>query len=150
MMTSLQFQPPSSVNDSLTLHKLTDRLITSLLPRATLSKSVIVNDINTELHANADQELLASVLSCLLHNAIVYSPASSIRVSAKAFGYITLLHVRTNDTQQSELFCGSLNQLQPLAEKLGGCITVTNNSIQGATLAFTFINPAAVLDEEKC
>jgi hypothetical protein len=150
MKTSLQFQPPASFNDSLTLHKLTDLLIISLLPRTTFLKSIVVNDINTELHANADQELLASVLSCLLHSAIVYSPASSIRVSAKAFGYITLVHVRTNDTQQLELFSDSLYQLQPLAEKLGGCITVTNNSIQGATLAFTFINPAAVLEEEKC
>jgi hypothetical protein len=150
MMTSLQFQPPTSPNDSLTLHKLANRLIISLLPRATFLKSIIVNDISTELHANADQELLASVLSCLLHSAIVYSPASCIRISAKAFGYVTLVHVRTNDPQEAEPFSESLNQLQPLAEKLGGCITVTNNSDHGATLAFTFINPGTVLDKEKC
>src|SRR5579871_2456614 len=148
MTTGLQLHPQVSSDAQFSLHKLADKLIVSLLPKTTSQKSIIVNDIGEELFTNTDQQLLASVLSSLLDTAIQYAPASCIRVSAKAFGYITLVHVRTNEPHMEEIFAAPLDEFQKIAEKLGGCITISNNNLRGTTMAFTFINPLDVPENE--
>ncbi|MBS1917501.1 MAG: HAMP domain-containing histidine kinase [Bacteroidetes bacterium] len=149
MITGLPLQPQIPSDAQFSLHKLADKLIVSLLPKTTLQKSIIINDIGDDLYTNADQQLLASVVSSLLDNAIQYVPSSCIRVSAKAFGYITLVHVRTSGPHLEELFAASLSSFQPIAEKLGGCITISNNNLRGTTMAFTFINPIEVPEFEE-
>jgi hypothetical protein len=45
-----------------------------------------------------------------------------------------------NDIRHDHAISAGLHQIQPLAEKLGGCISITNNRIKGTTVAFTFLN----------
>ncbi|MES1223073.1 MAG: hypothetical protein ABUT20_46700 [Bacteroidota bacterium] len=149
-MTSELLHPESVVaGPELSLHNLTDKLIISLLPKSTKQKNIIINDISEELTANADEQLLAAVMGCLLQTAVAHASSSCIRVSAKAFGYITLVHIRSNEVYNEEISDDYMRRLQPLAEKLGGCITVTNSNLRGTTMAFTFINPAT-FSREAC
>lgn len=123
-----------------TLRQLVDQLSLCLLPQVVRQKILIVNDIQQELFVNTDKNILASVISSLLNITILHSQNSCIRVSAKYFGNITLVHVTNNDRSLEGVIAHSLKQIQPLAEKLGGCVEVTNNKTKGTTVAFTFNN----------
>lgn len=141
MQNGTLFTPRSATGKSLPLRKLVDQLVVSLLPRTTELRTLIVNDISQELEVSTDQHILASVLCCLLYNTVTHSESNCIRISAKAFGYTTLVHVR-NNCRENEMLIVVINEARPLAEKLGGCISVTNNDASGTTIAFTFLNPA--------
>jgi hypothetical protein len=123
------------------LHKLVDELLTSLLPRASALKSSIVNDINQELQVNTDQNLLASVLGSLLYNTVSHSWSNRIRVSANVYDLVTHVRVRNNIRENEKQLLDNLCQIQPLAEKLGGSISITDNMLNGTTIGFSFPNP---------
>ena len=134
---------PLDLNESkpyATLRQLVDQLSLSLLPQTVQQKSLIVNDVQQEMFVNTDKNILASVLSSLLNITILHSQNNCIRVSAKLFGNITLVHVKNNDSSLDGAIAHRLKQIQPLAEKLGGCVAVTHNKIKGTTVAFTFNN----------
>jgi hypothetical protein len=126
------------------LHKLADDLIISLLANTTKQRSFIVNDIHRELRVSADRGILSSVLSTLLYDTVAHTSDNCIHISAKAFGYITLIHIRNNNGDYDKAISVSLNQVQSLAEKLGGCIGITNNRLNGTTVALTFVSQAKI------
>ena len=123
-----------------TLSQLVDQLTIGFLPRTEHQKNLIVNDVKQELFINTDKNILASVLSNLLNITITHSENNCIRVSAKLFGNITLVHVKNEDSTLDGAITQSLKQLQPMAEKLGGCVAVTHNKLKGTTVALTFNN----------
>src|SRR5437667_10430078 len=106
----------------MTLSHLIDQLMTSLSLQATEKKSVIVNDVGDDMFIHTDKNILASILSDLLTITIKHTENNCIRVSAKFYGNIILMHVKNNDKSKDSVFVQSLRQVQPLAEKLGGCI----------------------------
>jgi hypothetical protein len=124
------------------LHHLVDKLVISLLPGATVSGSFIINDICRQLRVNTDPQVLASVLGSVLYHSILFSGDDCLRISAKSFGLVTLVHIRNSHSENEKLIAESLSQIRPLAEKLGGCIQISNNRTKGTTIVFTFLNPA--------
>ncbi len=123
-----------------TLGQLVDLLSINLLPQTAEHRNRIVNDIKQEMFVNTDKNILATVLNNLLNITIANSQNNSIHVSAKLFGNIILVHVKNNDNSLDQAITQSLKQIQPMAEKLGGCVAVTHNKIKGTTVAFTFNN----------
>ncbi len=131
---------PMETKDPIALHNLVDQLVWSLLPRAARQGSLIVNDVQQEMLVNTDRNMLASVLGSLLYNTVAHAENNCIHVSAKSFGRVTLVHVRNNCIRHDHAIASSLHQVQPLAEKLGGCVSISNNKMKGTTVAFTFLN----------
>jgi hypothetical protein len=120
------------------LHQIVDQLVLGLLPRTARQKSLIINDIKEQMFVSTDNNMVASVLGCLLNTTVDNTQNNCIRISAKLFGNITLVHVKNNDISHQAAITKSLSQIQPLAQKLGGCISITNNKVRGTTVAFTF------------
>jgi len=127
-----------------TLNELVDQLMVSLLPRTLQQKSLIVNDVPDELFVNTDKNVLATIVSYLLNETVSNTEHNCIRVTAKKFGNITLVHVKNNDISHEISISNGLQYIQPMAEKLGGCISITSNKIKGTTIAFTFNNNVTV------
>ena len=122
------------------LHQLIDQLVYSLLPQTTQQKSLIVNDVQQGLLVNTDKNILTTVLSNLLDTTIMHTQNNCIRISAKFFGNITLIHVKDNDNLHDRAIIDSMYQVESMAEKLGGCITISNNRVNGTTVAFSVFN----------
>ncbi len=122
------------------LHHLVDELLISLLPQTIRRKSFIVNDVKQEMLLSTDENILATVLSNLLDTTISHTQNNCIRVSAKFFGNITLIHVKDNDNRHDGAITNCMYQVEQLAEKLGGCITISNNKVNGTTVAFSIFN----------
>lgn len=122
------------------LHQLVDQVAQSLRLRIIEQKSFMINDLNPEMRVTTDENMLTHVLNNLLDTLITYTQNNCICISSKVFGNIVLLHIKDSSDLREEDFAGCLLVMEPLAEKLGGCITLNNHCSIGTTVAFSFYN----------
>ena len=137
-----QLQPGSVENavSCITLHKCVSQVIDNLQSKIPATSKRINNDVHPEILVSTDKDKLMAILSFLLNTLVINGQHHIIYLSAKLIGSITLIHIRTSDTKYSAAIINSVRRIEPLAEKLGGCVTISSNKMYGLTLAFTFIN----------
>ena len=131
--------------DPLALHAIVSRVSSSSIAAATKKNSFIINDVPVDMRAAADEHMVATVFGALLNAMITHSNNTCIRVSAKLYGRIVLLHLKESSRFDSTIFASHLRQVQQLAEKIGGTISISNNQGDATTIVFSFLNnlPAA-------
>ena len=122
------------------LHLLVNQLSISTLPEATRKKSCVINEIPGELMIHTDSSKLAAVLGQLIITMISHSHEASIRISAKKYGNVVLLHLKENCRLNSPAFATSLVAIQHLADRIGGNVSVTSYRNEVTTVALSFIN----------
>ena len=122
------------------LHCMINQLTVSTMPSATRHRSTLVNEIPVELQVNTDQHKLAAVLGSLLDTVIGHTNDSCIRISAKKYGDVMLVHIKENTHLNGHAFSSRLEQSQKLAEKIRGNVTVTSFRNDITTIALSFIN----------
>jgi hypothetical protein len=129
------------------LNLLTKNMLREFLPSAVKRKSFFVNNIPHSLLLNGDKTIFAYLLSSLLSVIVHYTSQSCITINTKEYHDIILLHVNDRSLLHNPLIEEQFNKLQPIAEKLGGSITL--NTIPGkmATVTLSFFNPAKTPDQ---
>jgi hypothetical protein len=142
MQTSTKPIETTGLSRAMPLHNLVDELLFSLLPCANEMKSSIVNDINHELLLNTDKNLIGIVLGSILHHTIMHSWHNRIRVSARVYGLKTMINLKNNIKEDAKQVFNNLSQVRLLAEKFGANVHITDNMLNGTTIAFTFLNSA--------
>jgi hypothetical protein len=146
METLTQFSagPKFLTNQSqVALHLMVTRLSVNSMPAAMRCRSIIVNDIPEGLRINTDEQKLAAVLGSLLHTVISHANDSYIRISAKQYHNVTLLHIKENSRLNSPSFAQRLCEVQEIAEKIGGSVSVTSYRNEITTIALSVVNQAA-------
>lgn len=141
-MTTTVFEPctwqPLLINSN--LHVLTNDLIESVSSAAILNDSYFVNEMPTDLGIDTDPQLVASVLGGMLSTVARHAKGSVIKVSAKIYHDVILVHVKDyNDSQNHDIY-HSMEALNPLAEKIGGVIDVNSYRLKVTTVVFSFPN----------
>jgi signal transduction histidine kinase len=132
-------RPTNALAQEVGLHLMINQLSASTMPIATRKSSFIVNDIPAELSVKADPQKLAAVLGTLLHTMISQSNNSCIRISAKTYGNVMLVHIRNDRHHSGQAFASSLEEAQQIAQKLGGTVTVNNYRDGATTITFSFL-----------
>lgn len=140
METLHKSSTPKTSQGQVALHLMINQLSVSTLPSAIRHRNILINDIPSELYVNADQHKLAAVLGSLLHTVIGHSNDSYIRISAKKYGNVMLVHFKENNHLNGHAFTASLNHAQKLAESIGGNVTVTSYRNDITTIALSFVN----------
>lgn len=125
------------------LHHMVNRLAISSLPMAIRNRSFIVNDVPDELFVSTDSNVLASVLSGLIQSLIIYTTNGCVRVSANRQDDTILIQVKDNGQCDKMSVEKRIAQVRPLAEKLGGALSVTDNGTNVIMFAFRNILKAA-------
>jgi signal transduction histidine kinase len=123
-----------------TLHLMVSRISASSLSAATRKNSFIVNDVPTDLRAQTDENMLATVFGSLLNTVITHTENCCIRVSAKIYGRVVLLQLKETHRFHSHALAVNLRQVQQLAERIGGTVSVSNNGREASTIVFSFTN----------
>jgi hypothetical protein len=131
---------PETCQDFITLSELANSLVSGFLPLARANKSVIVNDIPGDLFIDTDTELVASIFAGLLAAVVKNAKESYIRLSVKVYGNVLLLHIKDHNNFNYCPVENKLKQLLPLAEKIGGSVSVTSQRNNVTTFAFSFPN----------
>ena len=140
MPTVIKSLYPEISQDFITLSEVANNLTDGFLPLARNNKSVIVNDIPEDLFIDTDIELVASIFAGLLAAVVKNAKESYIRLSAKLYGNVILLHIKDHNNFNYSPVENKVQQLLPLAEKIGGSVSVTSQRNNVATFAFSFPN----------
>ena len=124
----------------LSLHAIVNQVMDEYLPAAKINQNLVQNDIPGELPISANEEMLTSVLSGMFHAIVSHARNSSIRVMAKTYNDIVLLHVKDSNTCNSYAVASGLARFRALAEKMGGYLDITSQRSKETTIAFSFPN----------
>ena len=124
----------------MSLHHLVNRLTESLTPAARRNKNLILNNVQENLCPEINENMVASVLSRLMNLVILHSENSCIRVSAKTFGNVVLIHVKDDGCLNYDSISLNLAEIQAQAEKIGGFVGFTSYRNKLTTIAFSFMN----------
>jgi hypothetical protein len=122
------------------LHQLVNRLSDSLVPAARHNKNLIINNVPEGICSEINENLVASVLSRLMNLVIMHTENSCIRISAKMFGNVVLVHVKDDGCLNYDSISGKLTEVQSLAERMGGFVGFTSYRNKLTTIAFSFMN----------
>lgn len=134
----------TSTQSQVALHLMINQLSLSTLPTAMRRQSIIVNDIPQRMYVTTDAHKLAAVLGSLLNTVISHTSNAYIHISAKNYGNVMLLHIKENSRLNSPSFAGKLVEIQEMAERIGGNVSVTSYRNEVTTVAFSFVNTVAV------
>jgi hypothetical protein len=130
----------SQSHSCMALHKFVNQAIAGLPMQPIPQTGLIANNVQQELLVSTDKAILGTIVSSLLLTVLIHSKGAVIKVSAKLIGNITVMHIKTKDTGQMEVIAEGFHKLQPMAQSVGGCITISNGKFHGINLAITFIN----------
>lgn len=121
------------------LQNLINRIIKNLLPVAVRNNSLIVNDISPELNIIGDENAVEPVIYGLLRSVIYNAKESCIRISAKEmYGKTVVVSVKDSNSFNTYAVACSLQNLIPLAQKIGGALDISCYRQKVTTIAFRF------------
>ncbi|MFC0773311.1 hypothetical protein [Terrimonas alba] len=126
------------MENSTCIHDVADRLVTSFLPEAVSNQNFFINDIPETLQFHEDSQVAVSVLGGLLGAIARYARNSCIRLSAKLYGNIVLIHVKNSNGFNGHIIQGHLQQLQLLAGKTKGAVGFTSHQNILTSVTFGF------------
>ncbi len=147
MKTPLNSGNPAEPTTKKTLDQLVSILAAGSLPAAVRRKSFIVNDVPRAMFISADENLLATVLGTILHTVINHTENSCIRIAANVFDDIVYVQMQDSCSFSSDAVAGDLQQVQTLAQKMGGHVSLNRKREKVTSIAFSFPNlPQAALE----
>jgi hypothetical protein len=121
------------------LQNLIDKLTKSLLPLAVRNHSFIVNDVSPGLTINGEENAVISVLDGLLRSVINNARESCIRISAQEmYGKMIIVSVKDSNSFNTYAVACSLQDVVPLAERIGGRLDISSKTGKITTIAFRF------------
>jgi hypothetical protein len=122
------------------LNQIVNRLTESYLPLAVRNHSFFVNDVPADLSIDHNREWIASVIGGLLGTVTGHAKSTCIRVSAKKHGHVIVFTIQESGNSNSYAMAGELKQAFSLAEKIGGCLSISVPVIDHTTISFSFPN----------
>jgi hypothetical protein len=124
----------------MSLHHLVNRLSESLEPAARRNKSLILNNVPEDICSELHGTTVASVMSRLMNVVIQHTENSCIRISAKTYGNVILVHVKDDGCLNYDSISHNLTEIQSQAETIGGFVGFTSYRNKLTTIAFSFMN----------
>lgn len=122
------------------LHELVSELVQSLLPLTIKRRNLVLNEIPRDLRVGADENMLAYVLCSLLNGAIQSTQNECIHIEAITVGDRLMILLKDVGTYFHHTISREYTQVQHVAEKLGGSISIENGKEYGTNAAFYVSN----------
>lgn len=123
-----------------TLKQLTSRVASTYLPVAVRNQSFFMNDIPGDLVVEHNNEWVSSIINGLLNAVVLHAKDTCIRLTARKYGHVVVLEIKESGCISSYAMACGLQDVQTLAEKIGGCLTISINKEKTTTIAFSFPN----------
>ena len=124
------------------LRELINGLLKSYQAVAVEQKSTFINEIPAELPVLANKEILTSLLSSLLYIIARCSRDTRIRINAKSFHDVMVLHIKDSSSNDSYRVLSEFEHLKIYAQQIAGSLEITSQRNKETTIAFSFVNSA--------
>jgi len=118
-----------------------EEIMNSCLVRSMNNRTVRVNNDITEnliIYNNASK--VGRVLQHVLKSVFSFSLKKQIRITAKSYSDVVLIHLRDFDGLDEDMVRPALLDMQPWVEELGGFLDITSHRSSETTIAFSFPN----------
>lgn len=137
----MQTQTPSIMTSvSKNLHQLVGLAAGNSMPIAVQRNSFIVNEVPHEFQIATDEKVLANVLDSLLSAVVNHSKHSCIRIKAKEYDDMVFVYINDNSSLSNYDVTESLEQVQLLAKKMNGTVTIQEKEEKFTTILLSFPN----------
>jgi hypothetical protein len=121
------------------LYQLVDNNVKNYLAIAKRNSNSFINNVNDKLWVNANEAVLNSVIGGVLNAVVTHVRESHIQISAKElYGKMIEVNVKDDNCYNTYAVALSLQDIVPLAEKIGGRIDITNQRQKITTVSFRF------------
>ncbi len=122
------------------LQRLVNALITVKLESVVRKQSFFVNEVQRNLPLNADRHVVTNVLDFLFQGVLNETSSSCIRISAKEYSQVLLIHIY--DNHECGYGAGNVvsEQIRVEASKIGGFVGITRHQKNQTVIAFSFPN----------
>jgi C4-dicarboxylate-specific signal transduction histidine kinase len=130
----------SSSCAKISLHKVVSELVQSLLPLMVKRHNLVLNEIPRDLCVGADENMLAYVFWALINGAIQSTQNECIHIEAITMGDRMMIRIKDVGTYFHHTISREYRQVQHVAEKLGGSISIENGKDYGTNAAFCISN----------
>jgi len=98
-----------------------------------------INNVNDKLRVDVNETILNSVIGGVLHAVVAHVRDSRIQISARElYGKMIEVNVKDDNCYNTYAVALSLQEVVPLAEKIGGSIDITNQRQKITTVSFRF------------
>ncbi len=143
MEIKFTFGTPVKTNGTVSLNKMISRLLMSFQPAAARKNSFFINEIPYDLIVQVNKNMLAAVISELMSSAVHKTKNSCIHITAKRYSDIILFRLKDSNVDGYS-FEYNWKQVNPLVERLGGCITINEAQRKSSQITFSFRSLANV------
>lgn len=123
-----------------TLSQLVGRLTGDYLPVAVQNRSFFVNEVPTDMMVDHNRDWIASVISGLLSAVVMHAKDTCIRLSARKYGHVMVLEIQESGCISSYALACGLQDVQNLAAKIGGTLSISIQKSSSTKIAFSFPN----------
>lgn len=123
-------------HENVSLHDLVSGLVQSLMPLSISRQNLVLNEISRDLRVDADEDMLAYVLWNLIKGAIQSTQNDCIHMEALTVGDRLMILIKDVGTYFHHTISREYRQVQLVAEKLGGSISIENGKEYGTNAAF--------------
>jgi hypothetical protein len=123
---------------SVSLYDLIDNTIRSSLPFALRSHNLILNEISSGFSVHCDKQTLSEIIRQVLNAIMEFSKSSYIRISAKRYHEIVLIHFKDFNILNKSQAPYKLQPIQALASTIDGYVGVTSFRQYETTIALSF------------
>ena len=128
--------------ESIILNRFVAKIISTFQYVAISKKNHFINDIEPYATVSTDAIVLRKVLSNILNSILRQCENCDIRLSAKMFHCVVLMHITIIDGFQGVLQVDDINEINDLTEVLGGCLLYNNQHLKESTFSLCFLNNA--------
>ncbi|HKO79511.1 MAG TPA: hypothetical protein VJU78_03910 [Chitinophagaceae bacterium] len=122
------------------LRDLISNLMITILPKTMDSRSCFITEIPEKLTLHTDPQLVANVLRDIISFAVEHARQSYIRLSAKVYGHVVIVHVSNRGTLNNDSMQQDVCRLHTMAEKILGSVSISSEKKDSSTLTFGFPN----------
>ena len=122
------------------LYRLVTELIQSLMPLAIRRRNLVLNGISRDLRVNADENMLAYVLWSLINGAIQSTHNECIHIEGVTMDDRMMIRIKDVGTCFRHTISREYRQVQHVAARLGGSISIENGKDRGTNAAFCISN----------
>lgn len=104
--------------------------------------SMIVNDVPEKLDVNVDEIAVSKIINGMLYAVVSNAKDTCIRITAKpTYGDMIAVSVNDDNSCHTYAVACNLQEMVPLAEKIGGDINISNRNQNITTVLFRFPSP---------
>ena len=123
---------------SVSLYDLIDNTVRSSLPFALRNHNLILNEISSGFMVHCEKQTLSNIIGQILNAIMELSKSSYIRISAKRYHEIVLVHFKDFNILNKTQAPYKLQPVQKMAAEMDGYVGITSYRQYETTIALSF------------